>query len=79
MWQANKVGIVALIVGLLLLGGVFVWLRERDEALAQQVLALGFCALLFAVAMGTWISVRRELIRCRKEAEAQEEQDAPRE
>ena len=69
MWQANKTGICTLVLGLAALGGAYLWLKGKDALLAQQVVALGFCALLFAVALGTWLSVRRELVRCRRAAE----------
>ena len=85
MWQANKTGICTLALGLAALGGAYLCLKGRDALLAQQVVALGFCALLFAVALGTWLSVRRELVRCRRAAEqeaaeaaaAEEEEEGP--
>ena len=84
MWKANKTGILTLVFGLAGLGAAYAWLKPQDELLAQQTLAVGICALLFAVAMGTWLSVRRDLVRCRKAAaqadDAQQDdetQDAP--
>lgn len=65
MWQANKIGIVVLLVGLTVLGGVWWHLQGDDPLLAQQVLSCGICLLLFGVATGTWWSVRRELARRR--------------
>ena len=71
MWQANKIGIIALVSGLVLLGAVYALLQEKNEQQAQQILASGLCALLFAVATGTWLAVRRDL------AKLQQRQDAP--
>ena len=69
MWQANKVGIIALLVGGAILGIIYSLIHPRDELLAQQIMACGFCILLFSVAMGSWLSVRRDILRCRQAAE----------
>lgn len=63
MWQANKIGITALILGFAVLAAAYAYLKPEDELLAQQVVAVGVCVLLFAVGLGTWISVRRDLKR----------------
>lgn len=70
MWRANKVGICVLLAGMLGLGVAHVLLRGQDEQLAQQVLALGICVLLFGVALGTWISVRRDVARYKRSLDA---------
>ncbi len=58
MWRANKTGIVVLLAGLVLLGGLHYLLAPQHEELADQVLALGFCVLLFGVALASWLSVK---------------------
>lgn len=65
VWQANKIGISILVLGLAALGGVFWHLQSEDPRLAQQVLSGGICLLLFGVAIGTWWSVHRDLKRRR--------------
>ncbi len=57
MWKANKVGIICLAVGLLLLGGIHALVTPHNEQLADQILALGFCLLLFAIGLSSWLSV----------------------
>ena len=61
MWQANKVAILVLLCGFALLGAVVCVLNARDPLLARQVLSGGICLLLFGVAVGSWLSVRRKL------------------
>ena len=73
MWHANKIGIIALLLGFVVLGVAYAMLRSQDELLAQQVVAVGFCVLLFSVALGTWLTVRRDLVRLRQHAARQEE------
>ena len=75
MWQANKTGIISLTLGLLILGALYLWLKGQDELLAQQVIAVGFCALLFSIGLCTWLSVRKDLQRCRQAAREEEEND----
>ncbi len=58
MWKANQKGIVVLLAGLLLLGVVHVVVTPHSESLADQILALGFCLLLFSVGLVSWYSVR---------------------
>lgn len=66
MWQANKLGIICLLIGLALLGGAYCYLRTGDERMAEQVLACGFCLLLFIVGGATWVTARRDLKRIRE-------------
>lgn len=59
-WQANKWGILALVAGLLALGGAYVALAQQgDTETAKKVLGTGVCVLLFGVALGTWLSARK--------------------
>ena len=67
MWKANKIGILTLLIGLVALGGAHLYLLGIDAQLAKQVLSVGICLLLFSVATGIWLSVRRELSRHREE------------
>lgn len=59
MWQANKISIIILVIGLAALGGAYWYLAPQDELLAQRVLYTGICALLFVVALANWLSVRK--------------------
>ncbi len=59
MWRHNKVGIIALFVGLALLGGAYALIAPCNPLLARQVLSLGVCVLLFAVALASWVSVKK--------------------
>ena len=63
MWAANKVAIICLLGGLALLGCAYWVLHEQEPLLARQVLSAGVCILLFATALGSWLSVRRKLRR----------------
>lgn len=59
-WQANKWGVIALALGLLVLGAAYVFLaRQGDEDAAKKTLGTGICALLFVVALATWLSARK--------------------
>ncbi len=58
MWKANKAGMVVLLAGLALLGGIHYVVTPHNEQLADQILALGFCLLLFGVGLASWLSVR---------------------
>ncbi len=58
MWKANKTGITVLVAGIALLGLLHCLIAPANEQLADQVLALGFCLLLFGVALGSWLSVK---------------------
>lgn len=58
MWQHNKIGILALLVGSAVLGGTYVWLAPQDKALADKVVCTGFCLLLFVVGLASFLSVR---------------------
>ncbi len=58
VWRANKIGLIVLLAGLALLGGLHYLLAPQHEQLADQVLALGFCVLLFGVALASWLSVK---------------------
>ena len=59
MWQANKVSIIILIIGLAILGGVYWYLAPQDKLVAERVLYTGICALLFVVALANWLSLRK--------------------
>ncbi|MGN0865908.1 MAG: hypothetical protein ACI4P8_07165 [Akkermansia sp.] len=59
MWQANKGPVVALLGGLLVLGGLHLLLRDTDELLARRVLSTGICLLLAVVGLYSWFSARR--------------------
>ncbi len=59
MWQANKAGILALLIGFALLGGAYVLINPGNPQLAEQVLSLGVCLLLFGVGLASWLSVKK--------------------
>lgn len=59
MWQANKGGIIALLVGGAILGGIYLALKDTDKQLADQIVASGICLLLFGVAVVYWVMARR--------------------
>lgn len=59
MWKHNKVGIIVLLIGLSLLGAVYLYLRPQDAVLAERVTSAGFCALLFTVGLASFLSVRK--------------------
>ncbi len=59
MWQANKVSIIILIIGIAILGGVYWYLAPQDKLVAERVLYTGICALLFVVALANWLSLRK--------------------
>lgn len=59
MWKHNKIGIMALLGGLALLGAVYLYLRPQDAVLAERVASAGFCALLFVVGLASFLSVRK--------------------
>ena len=61
MWRANKWGIIALLVGGAVLFGFDLYLRPRDKQLADQVLTVGVCSLLFVVALASWLSARKDI------------------
>lgn len=61
MWRANKWGIIALLIGGAVLFGFDLYLRPRDKQLADQVLTVGVCSLLFVVALASWISARKDI------------------
>ena len=61
MWRANKWGIVALLIGGAVLFGFDLYLRPRDKHLADQVLTVGVCSLLFVVALASWLSARKDI------------------
>lgn len=58
MWQHNKIGILALLVGGAVLGAVYLWLAPQNKDLADKVVSTGFCLLLFVVAAVSYLSVR---------------------
>ncbi len=68
MWKANKKGLIVLGTGLALLGGIHYLVTPHHEVLADQILALGFCLLLFGVGLASWLSVKTP------EAEEEEEE-----
>lgn len=59
MWKHNKVGIIALLIGMALLGAVYAYLHPQDAVLAERVVSAGFCALLFTVGLASFLSVRK--------------------
>lgn len=61
MWNANKVAIILLLIGLSVLVGIHYYMSDTDPVLARKIVAVGTCFLLFTTATGTWLSVRREL------------------
>lgn len=61
MWKANKTAIIALLLGLLLLGAAHVCLLSVDELLARKVLSAGFCLLLLVVGCFSWFGARKGL------------------
>ncbi|MDO4221519.1 MAG: hypothetical protein Q4C88_05315 [Akkermansia sp.] len=61
MWRANKWGIIALLFGGGILFGIDLYLRPQDKQLADQVLAVGVCSLLFVVALASWLSAHKDM------------------
>ena len=61
MWRANRWGIIALLVGGAVLFGFDLYLRPRDKQLADQVLTVGVCSLLFVVALASLVSARKDI------------------
>lgn len=61
MWKANKWGIISLLIGGAILFGIDLHLRPQDKLLADQVLTVGVCSLLFIVALASWLSVHKNL------------------
>lgn len=59
MWKANKTAIVALLLGLLLLGAAHAYLLTVDELLARKVLSAGVCLLLLVVGCFSWFGARK--------------------
>lgn len=59
MWKANKGAILALLLGFVGLGGVYLYLSGSDKQQAEQVLCAGICILLFVVASVNWFLARR--------------------
>lgn len=59
MWQANKTAIIALLLGLALLGGVYHYLAATDIELAKKATSLGFCVLLFSVGLYSLLTARK--------------------
>ena len=60
MWKANKTAIVALLLGLLLLGAAHAYLLTVDELLARKVLSAGVCLLLLVVGCFSWFSAKNK-------------------
>lgn len=50
---------MALLIGLGVLGAVYLYLRPQNAVLAEQVASAGFCALLFTVGLASFLSVRK--------------------
>lgn len=67
MWQANKAGIVALLLGFSLLGVAYAFLYEEEPLLAKQIVAAGVVLLVLGVALATLLSVYRDLRKGRGE------------
>lgn len=59
MWKHNKVGIIALLTGMALLGAVYTYLHPQDAVLADRVASAGFCALLFTVGLASFLTARK--------------------
>ncbi len=60
MWQANKLGIVALLAGLFAVGAAYFKLHAAGNAdLANKVGATGVCAVLFIVGLASYLSARK--------------------
>lgn len=74
MWQANKWGIIALVLGLAIVLGISFYVEKDAPMLAEQVRAVGICAVLFLVSMATWLSVRRDLKRHQQYQENMEDE-----
>lgn len=59
MWKHNKVGIIVLLIGLVLLGVAYAYLHPQDAVLADRVVSAGFCALLFSVGLASFLTARK--------------------
>lgn len=59
-WKANKWGLIALAAGMAALVACYAFfMRQGDQDTAEKILSTGICVLLFAVAVGTWLSARK--------------------
>lgn len=63
-------------IGFGLLALAYGLLHGENELLAQQIVAAGFCLLLFTVALFSWLSVRKDL-RARQQQAQDEEDERP--
>lgn len=59
MWKANKNAIIALLIGLALLGAAHVYLLSVDALLARKVLSAGVCLLLLVVGCFSWFGAKK--------------------
>lgn len=75
MWQANKLGIIALVTGLLAVGAAYWKLQMAGEPeLAEKVAFTGVCAVLFLVGLGTYLAARSGMSAMEDDFEADEEE-----
>lgn len=58
-WQANKWGVIALAVGGAVLASLYAYYAPTDKVLAERILSTGICFLLFAVALGSFLSAKK--------------------
>ncbi len=76
MWQANKLGIIALVTGLLAVGAAYWKLQAAGEPeLAQKVAFTGVCAVLFLVGLGTYLAARSGMSAMEADFEPEGEDD----
>ena len=76
MWQANKLGIIALVTGLLAVGAAYWKLQAAGEPeLAEKVAFTGICAVLFLVGLGTYLAARAGVAAMEDATEAEPDEN----
>ena len=74
MWQANKWGIIALVIGMAIVGALYFWFQSQGDAdMANKVGCTGICAVLFLVGLGSFLSARKGMNALKAEEEDQED------
>ncbi|MBE6417342.1 MAG: hypothetical protein E7033_02625 [Akkermansiaceae bacterium] len=76
MWQANKLGIIALVTGLLAVRVAYWKLQAAGQPeMAEKVAFTGVCAVLFLVGLGTYLAARSGMSAMAEDVEPDAEED----
>ncbi len=59
MWNANKHCLILFAIGALLLAALHLFLMGQDPELADKITYTGFCLLLFACGLVSWVLARK--------------------